>query len=341
MLLTAVSFAAGLDLLPAEIQKDYEFVDPKMPVGPSVYKDWKPKHGPPWKLGYASNYSGNTWRAGAMDRLEKLIPEYKKYGLVKDVVVMQSDLKDAVQIQQMRQMVDEGVDALWVCCSNITAMNDTIKYAYDKGVAVFSYSGYVTSPYAISATTNYAQGGYVTTKSLLKQLGGKGNVLLVSGIPGQASCVTWDYGAHKALEEYPNVKLVGTIQGMWTDQVAQVEVQKWLATHPQKLDGIIIQSAQETGVLKALLQSGRPMIPISLGGEKGAACYWRKHPGWVTEGFHVWPPGDEMELVWDIMIRTLEGQGPKIESIMRKAVPFTYEDVVKELPEDCSIDDTS
>ena len=187
----------------------------------------------------------------ALDRLEKvLIPEYKEAGLVKDVIIMQSDLKDAVQIQQIRQMVDEGVDAIWMCCSSTTAMNDAVKYAYDKGVAVFHYSGYLTSPYAINALANYTMGGYEVAKSMCKQLGGKGNVLLVSGIPGAASSDTWDYGARKALEEFPDVKLVGAISGMWTDQIVQVEVQKWLATHPQKLDGIIIQSCGETGVSK-------------------------------------------------------------------------------------------
>ena len=39
---------------------------------------------------------------------------------------------------------------------------------------------------------------------------------------------------------------------MWTDQVAQGEVQKWLATHPGKLDGMVVQSAAEMGVLRAL-----------------------------------------------------------------------------------------
>ena len=43
---------------------------------------------------------------------------------------------------------------------------------------------------------------------------------------------------------------------MWTDQVAQAEIQKWLATNPGQLDGIIIQSASELGAVRALKQSG-------------------------------------------------------------------------------------
>ncbi len=334
------AYAEGLDELPPELQKAYEGLDSNQPTGPSMWRDFKSKKSPPWTIGYASSYAGNTWRAASMNRLMDVqLPQAQEAGLVDEVLVTQSDLKDAVQIQQMRQLVDQGVDAILICCSNVTALNQTIKYAYTKGVPVFSFSGYVTAPEAISGSANYVDGGYQIAKSLLKKIGGKGNVLLVSGIAGLASSDSFDKGAHKALSEFPDVNLIGTVQGQWTDQVAQVEVQKFLATHPQQLDGIILQSPSENGVLQALLQSGRPMVPISLGGAKGAACYWRQHPEWVDEGFYVWPPGGELYIAWNMMLRTLEGQGPKIQSVIRPVLPFTYEDVKAAIPEECSIDD--
>jgi ribose transport system substrate-binding protein len=336
-----IAVADGIDELPPDVASAYLGLDPQQPQGPSAYRDWKPKKGPPWTIGYASSYAGNSWRAAAMDRLQKvIIPEYQKAGLVKDVIITQSDLKDSVQIQQMRQLVDQGVDAIVVCCSNITALNQTVAYAHDKGVPVFSWSGYITAPQAISASANYNDGGYQIGKSFFNRLGGKGNVLLVSGIPGLASSDSFDSGVNKALKEFPNIKLVGTVSGKWTDQIAQVEVQKFLATHPGKLDGIIVQSPAETGVLKAMLQSGRPMVPITLAGEVGTACYWRKHPEWMQEGFFMWPPGDEFQLVFDSMIRTLQGQGPKVQSIVRKVLPFTLDDVKAKVPENCNINST-
>jgi len=337
---TGTVFAEGLDELPPHLQAAYEGLDENQPTGPSMLRDFKAKSDPPWTIGYASSYAGNTWRAASMNYLmDVLLPQAQKAGLVDKIVVTQSDLKDSVQIQQMRQLVDQGVDAILICCSNVTALNQTIKYAFAKGVPVFSFSGYVTAPEAISASANYVDGGYRIAKSLAEKIGGKGNVLLVSGIAGLASSDSFDKGALKALSEYPDIDLIGTVQGKWTDQVAQVEVQKFLATHPEQLDGIVLQSPSENGVLQALLQSGRPMVPISLAGAKGAACYWLKHPDWVDEGFYVWPPGDEMYIAWNMMLRTLEGQGPKIQSVIRPVLRFTYEDVKAALSEDCSIDD--
>lgn len=335
------AFAEGIADLPAGEQAHYGMVDPQIPLGSSPLADFAAKNPPPWKIGYASSYAGNTWRKSALDEvMNTLLPAAKEAGLVSEVVVTESDLKDAVQIQQMRQMVDDGVDAIIICCSNVTALNPTIEYAYSKGVPVFSFSGYVTSPYAINVAANHMQGGYDMGKWLAEEMGGKGNVVLVSGIPGFASSDSFDLGAKKALEEYPEISIIGEIAGKWTDQVAQTELQKFLATNPQQVDGILTQSAQENGVLNAMLQSGRDMVPITLGGEASAACYWRKNPDWISKSFHIWPPAREMGQAWDVMLRTLGGEGPKVQTMLRPVLPYTIEDVNAALPEDCDLNST-
>lgn len=293
-LLAAVPFAfAGLAAsadghsvvseLPAETALAYEGVDEGQPIGPSAYRDWTPRSEAPWTIGYASSYAGNTWRAEGLKRLtEELLPVYQEAGLVDEIIVTQSDLNDSRQIQQMRQLVDQGVDAIIVCCSNPVALNKAVEYAYAQGVVVFSYSGYLTSEKTLNSSSNYTLGGYQIAKALIEEAGGEGNFLLVSGIAGAASSESFDTGARRALEEFPNATLVGQVQGNWTDQVAQTEVQKFLATNPAQIDGIIAQGSQETGVLKAVLQSGRDVMPISLAGSAGAACYLKNNPDWIS-----------------------------------------------------------
>jgi ribose transport system substrate-binding protein len=340
--LSAPAIGAGLDDIPANIRQrlyDPKMIDPAQPVGPSAYVDWKPKHGPPWTIGYASSYAGNTWRAAVMTHLQKdIIPKWQKLGLLKDVIITQSNLDDATQIQQMRQLVDKGVDAIIVCCSNPTALNQSVKYAYDHGVPTFSLTGYLTSPYSVNASVNYQLAGYQLGKWLTEQLGGKGNVMVVEGIPGTSGSDSQDRGVKAGLATAPGVKIVGDVAGMWTDQVAQGEVQKWLATNPGELDGIVVQSAAELGVLRALQQSGRDMIPVAIGGELGGLCYWRKNPKYISASYQVWPPADEFALIWNIMMRTLEGQGPKVQSIMVDPIKLDYADIEKALPADCSMD---
>jgi ribose transport system substrate-binding protein len=331
--------AAGLDELPPDLVKrlyDKPTLDPAQPVGPSAYRDFKAKNPPPWTIGYASSYAGNTWRANAMDHLLKnVIPKWKALGLVKDVIITQSNLNDSTQIQQMRQLLDQGADAIFVCCSNPTALNQTVKFAYDKGVPTFSFTGYLTSPYSVNSSVNYQFAGYTIGKAMADELKGKGNVLVVEGIPGTSASDSQDRGVKAGLATAAGIKVVGSIAGQWTDQVAQGEVQKWLATHPGQLDGIVVQSAAEMGVLRAIAQSGRKNVKVAVGGELGALCSWRKNPGLISAAYQVWPPGDEIELIFDIMMRTLQGQGPKVQSILVDPIMLTMDDVKAKLGEDC------
>ena len=206
---SAGATAAGLDDIPQDIRDrlyNPDMIDPDQPIGPSAYVDWKAKKGPPWKIGYASSYAGNTWRAAVMNRLQnEIIPKWKELGLLDEVIITQSNLNDSVQIQQMRQLVDQGVDAIIVCCSNPTALNQTVKYAYDRGVPVFSLTGYLTSPYSVNTSTNYQLGGYELGKWLAEEIGGEGNVMVVQGIPGTSGSDSQDRGIKAALAQYPNV----------------------------------------------------------------------------------------------------------------------------------------
>ncbi len=332
--------AADVSELPAEIRDalyNPDFLDPMQPIGESAYRDFIAANPPPWTIGYASSYAGNTWRAAVMDRLQnEIIPKWQALGLIDEVIITQSNLNDSTQIQQMRQLVDQGVDAIIVCCSNPTALNATVEYAYQQGVPVFSGIGYLTSPYAINSSANFVVGGRMMGEWMANEIGGEGNVLVVEGIPGASASDSQNVGIQAALAEAPGISIVGQVAGMWTDQVAQAEIQRWLATNPGQLDGIIIQSASELGALRALQQSGREMVPFTIGSELGALCYWRNNPDFVSGAIHAWPPGDDFEMIWNIMMRTLQGQGPKVQSILTTPIMMDRDQMMAAIPADCS-----
>jgi len=320
-----------------------DFMDKDQPIGENVMRNWKSPNKPPWTIGYASTYAGNTWRKGAMERLmEVVLPKWRSLGMVDEIVITQSNLDDSLQIQQMRQMIDGGeVDAIIICCSNLTALNQTIQYGWDKGIPTLSFTGFTTSPVSINTSVNYRLVGFYIGAWMAELIGEKGNVVVMEGIPGYSASDQQNAGMLEALELFPDVNVVGQLAHNWTSQVAQKELSTWLATNPQKIDGIAVQSSGETGTLQALLQSGRdPIPPIALGGELGALCYWRQNPDYIDEAIYAWPPGDEIELGFEVLMRTMQGQGPKIQSILVGPATESFDDVASYLDEDCDRNST-
>jgi len=328
-----------LDEIPADIRDyvyDPNFMDPNQPLGESAYRNWKSERPKPWTIGYASSYAGNLWRKGVMERLYgDYLPKMKEAGYLEDIVVTQSNLKDAVQIQQMRQLTDQGVDALIVCCSNPVALNPTIDYAYSQGVPTASMTGYLTSEYAISTSVNYALTGYYIAQWLAESIGGEGNVVIIEGIPGASASDSQHQGMLDGFAQYPDINIVAEIAGMWTPQVAQAELQKWLSANTTQVDGFAVQSSGESGALNALESSGREMVPMALGGEIGSFCYWRNNPDFIDRAIYAWPPGDDAEFAMNVLLRTMEGQGLKIQSVLVPPYEEDVETIQSFVPEDC------
>jgi len=324
--------------LPKEVQPAYDGFDAGVEESPWV--NFKPKHGPPWTVGYASGYAGNSWRAGTLEGLERAAEKYEKAGLINKLLVTQANLNDTVQIEQMHQLIDQGADVLVTCCAS-AALKQAAEYAGQHGVPVVTYSGYIDSKYSLNQYPNYLKIGFDMANFIAQQMGGEGNLLYVNGIPGAASNTSVDKGVEQALEQYPDVKVVGTVSGEWTDQIAKTKVLQFLATHPEEINGVVVQPAEEVGTMQAFLQSGRPLPPMTQGGEKGTACYWREHPDWKTRVFNLWPPGEEGEGAMDTVIKVLQGQGPKIESITKIAPSSGLEEVEKELEPKCDEGDTT
>lgn len=319
--------SGGLKSLPSSIQQLYKNIGSDVPVGASPLQTFKAHRKPPWVIGYSSEYAGNNWRAAAISRLfQKLLPEYKKAGLVSKVIVDQSNLNNELQIQQIKQMVNQGVDAIITCCSATTVLNGAIAYAHQHGVPFFVFNGYVTSPYAISEEGNYYLDGVAMATTLFKDMKGQGSFLNVVGFPGIASNDAVEAGMKTALKNYPKISVAGSVTSLDTDSKAKQVVLQFLASHPGRVNGVFTQSPGEMGVLQALLQSGRSVPPITVGGETGPECFWKSHAKWVSQGYNVWPPGDDFEVVWQMMIRTLEGQGPRIQTFVHPTKPFTYQD---------------
>jgi ribose transport system substrate-binding protein len=316
--------------LPSQYQGYYEGADQLK--GASPLKDFKPKNGPPWKLGYSSPYAGNTWKAGVRTRFDELLPVYKQAGLVSDLITTESNLNTTLQIQQIRQLVDQGCDGILSSSGDSTALNGAIGYAYDHGVPFVMLSSFVTEPHAISASCNNWYSGKVQAEALAKKMGGKGDVFEVAGILGSAANLNTQTGVKRALDSYPDIKLVGTVEGKWTEPVAQSETLKWLSTHPGDVQGVATQSPGEMGTLQAFMQAKRNIPPFTLGGVLGPAAYWKDNQNWVDIGFNVWPPGGEGQAGWETLIRILQGQGPLIQSILYPPSTFKFEDLATLIP---------
>jgi ribose transport system substrate-binding protein len=203
-------------------------------VGPANAKE-------PYKVFLSMSYIGNDWQAEAANMLSALA----KSANYADRVVLKTQVAGPnaqKQIQQINAMVQAGADAIIVYPISPTALNGAVKNACDKGVKVIAYDGVIEEPCAYNVHVDQAEWGRVTAEWLAKEIGGKGNVVMITGVPGTSVDTLRNDEARKVFAQYPDIKIVAEANGMWSQAVARTEMSKIAATHPwDQINGLWMQ----------------------------------------------------------------------------------------------------
>jgi ribose transport system substrate-binding protein len=231
----------------------------------------KASSGKSFTIALSNSYDGNTWRTQMVDSFNKAGKMAQSSGQIANYKVVNGDNTTSTQISQMNDLILQHVSAIVLDAASSTALNGEIAKAHSAGIPVIAFDSNVTSPYAIKVEFNYAGMGAQDAQFVAQQLHGKGNVLLVRGIPGNAIDDAQYNAWMQVLKKYPGIKVVGTAYGQWADSPAQSAVSKMLPSLP-KIDGVISQGGCY-GIVQAFQNAGRP-VPVMNGVNVGNYLQW-------------------------------------------------------------------
>jgi ribose transport system substrate-binding protein len=194
-----------------------------------------------FKIFLSMSYIGNDWQAEAANMV-KAMAAHKNFADKVDLQVQVAGPNAQRQIQQINAMVQQGAQAIVVYPISPTALNAAVKNACDKGVMIIAYDGEISEPCAYNVTINQEEAGRVTGEWLAKKLNGKGNIVVITGVPGTSVDTARTKAAKEVFAKYPDIKVVGEAVGMWSQAVARTELSKILATHNwDQIDGLWTQ----------------------------------------------------------------------------------------------------
>ncbi|MQT11786.1 ABC transporter substrate-binding protein [Segnochrobactrum spirostomi] len=309
----AEDVSATIAGLPTELKAQYEGAPQK--IGPSAWDKFTPP-AKPWKWCHSESYQGNPWRVAVTNELKRLVEGLKAQGLVSSFEIADSNNDTSQQINQIRAFIDKKCTIITSIPGSATALDDAVKAAYDAGIPFVTAAGSVTSPYAINVDSNYSRWGFDMMTAIGKALDGKGNVLMVEGIAGHPIVAQERQGADAALKQNPGLKIARTVNGNWTANVTKTVVLQAIATNPAPIGAVWTTGSESRVVAEAFAEAGRP-APIITGSITGDALgYWHEHPDRFRFEGNAVLPGWTAETLFRVGVRTLEGQQPKLNTLM-------------------------
>ena len=149
-------------------------------------------------------------RSGALQKAKELT---EKTGDTVEVLYVASVNSDAAeQVRVMEDVISKGVNGIGVSCNDPTALKDAIDKAIDAGIPVMTWDS--DSPdskrFTYLGVSNY-EGGKAAADLLVKAMGTKGKVALLTGVPGAFNLEERIRGFKDAVKDYPDIKIVSTV----------------------------------------------------------------------------------------------------------------------------------
>jgi ribose transport system substrate-binding protein len=220
-----------------------------------------------FKIFLSMSFIGNDWQAEAANMV-KAMAAHKSMADKVDLQVQVAGPNAQRQIQQINAMVQAGANAIVIFPISPTALNQVVKNACDKGVKIFAYDGDISEPCAHNISIDQEEAGRVTAEWLVKKLDGKGDIVVLTGVPGTSVDQLRTKAAKEVFAKYPDIKIVGEAVGMWSQAVSRTELSKITATRSwDEIDGLWLQVGCYTANAMQLEAGKKPEELIPCAGE--------------------------------------------------------------------------
>ncbi|MCL7942111.1 sugar ABC transporter substrate-binding protein [Halomonas sp. ATCH28] len=195
-----------------------------------------------------------------------------------DVVVLDAGGDVARQIGQVRNLIQQRVDAIIIWPTNGQAVIPAIRQAHKAGIPVVVTNSKIAEAgldyiAAFSGPDNVQQGAS-SAEMMCEALDGEGRVVQITGQPGYTTAMERAKGFEERLPEAcPGVELVETQPADWNREKAQRVMENFLTKYDD-IDGVYAgDDNMGVGALNAAKSAGRADEIVFIGATNFAVGY--------------------------------------------------------------------
>ncbi|MFW6009998.1 MAG: substrate-binding domain-containing protein [Actinomycetota bacterium] len=210
----------------------------------------------PFTIGVSNGFTASEWRTQMIDNLEEAAAEYQEEGLVDELIIENDDVDEAGQIEQIRNLVNAGVDAIIINPNSPDALNAAFEEAAAEGVKIYAVDQAVTSEAVTNVVIDQSEWAKISAEWLAEQVGEGGEIVMVNGIAGHPANEARVDGATSVFEE-AGVEVVAEANADWSQAEGQSVMQELLSQYGDEIDGVWAQDGTSEGVLNALIDADR------------------------------------------------------------------------------------
>jgi ribose transport system substrate-binding protein len=205
-----------------------------------------------YKIGISIPAADHGWTAGVVYWAKQAMEAHPEIDWV-----FQTAENSSKQVNDIETMMTQGVDGLVVLAHESGPLTPVAEKVHARGIFLVNVDrGFLTPVADVFLEGDNASFGRKSAEYMAQKLGGKGDILILQGIP---TTVNSDRvkAAMEVFKRYPGIHVLDSQSGMWSRQKARDVMQTMLVKYP-KVDAIWAQDDDMAlGAEQALKEAGR------------------------------------------------------------------------------------
>jgi ribose transport system substrate-binding protein len=275
----------------------------------------------PYTIVLANGFVGNEYKVEMENDFKAAVQMSPYKSIVKSSVYNAGD-SVGTQTSQLQSIIASRPDAILLDSNSPTAENSVVQQACSEGIVVVTYDNEATAPCAAKISTSPAYFAKLNADYIVKELHGKGNVVMVTGVPGAPVDTIRNQVAEKIFAKYPGIHIIDKVVGQWDSATVERVLAPVIATY-QNINAVWV-SAGTDGAVTAFQQAGRKLPIIAGESENGFRVAIAKYAkdgfkGQSVDGSPVYLSVLALQYAIDV----LEGKRKRGENIVFKPFVMT------------------
>ena len=192
-----------------------------------------------------------------------------------EIVVLSGEADIAKQASDFDTLIAQEVDVILVCSLDGQAIVPSLKAAYDAGIPILAVSNEPAEEgqqYIVgySGPDDYVQ-GRIAAELMADALGGKGNIVIIEGTPGQSTTGLRNDGfTDKMEEEGYEFNILAKQTANWDPVQAKSVMEDFITAYGDEIDGVFSQDDNTAAAAAEVIKEAGLLDQISVVGTGGS-----------------------------------------------------------------------
>lgn len=204
-------------------------------------------------IGFSQTGFNHPWRIAMLESAQAEACRHSNVSMI----VLDGNVDVAKQSNDVRDLLARGVDAVLLSPVESAALLPASRAVMNQGIPLVVMDRDVPTEKTLFIGQSNVTMGEKVAEKMAEDLGGSGNIVVITGLQGSSPAVDRDQGMKNVLANHSDIKVLAVGDGEWIREPAVPIMEDFLTAHPE-IDAVFSHAEESSwGAQLAIARANR------------------------------------------------------------------------------------